>query len=55
MVIHSWLRSAGECSVAQRLGFVLEEAGPSVTISTFTNVITFGIGALTPTPGEHVK
>ncbi|OZC06917.1 putative ATP synthase F0, A subunit [Onchocerca flexuosa] len=50
MVIHSWLRSAGECSVAQRLGFVLEEAGPSVTISTFTNVITFGIGALTPTP-----
>ncbi|VDK77195.1 unnamed protein product [Onchocerca ochengi] len=50
MVIHSWLRSAGECSVAHRLGFVLEEAGPSVTISTFTNVITFGIGALTPTP-----
>ncbi|MCP9259988.1 Patched domain-containing protein 3 [Dirofilaria immitis] len=50
MVIHSWLRSASECSVVQRLGFVLEDSGPSVTISTFTNVITFGIGALTPTP-----
>lgn len=50
LVIHSWLRSVSECSVAQRLGFVLEEAGPSITISTLTNVITFGIGALTPTP-----
>ncbi|VDK70846.1 unnamed protein product [Litomosoides sigmodontis] len=50
LVIHSWLRSSSECSIPQRLGFVLEEAGPSVTISTFTNVITFGIGALTPTP-----
>ncbi|VBB26027.1 unnamed protein product [Acanthocheilonema viteae] len=43
LVIHSWLRSTSECSVPQRLGFVLEEAGPSVTISTFTNVITFEI------------
>ncbi|VDK31841.1 unnamed protein product, partial [Gongylonema pulchrum] len=52
LVIHSWLRSVSECSVAQRLGFVLEEAGPSITMSTLTNVITFGIGALTPTPGK---
>lgn len=51
LVIHSWLRSVSECTTAQRLGFVLEEAGPSITISTLTNVITFGIGALTPTPG----
>uniref|UniRef100_A0A915PGG3 SSD domain-containing protein n=1 Tax=Setaria digitata TaxID=48799 RepID=A0A915PGG3_9BILA len=43
LVIHSWLRSTSECSIAQRLGFVLEEVGPSITISTFTNVITFGI------------
>ncbi|VDM96741.1 unnamed protein product [Thelazia callipaeda] len=50
LMIHSWLRLPNDCTIPQRLGYMLEEIGPSITISTLTNVITFGIGALTPTP-----
>lgn len=50
-MIHSWQRLSSDRIVNERLGLVLEEVGPSITITTLTNVITFGIGALTPTPG----
>uniref|UniRef100_A0A914RBC4 SSD domain-containing protein n=1 Tax=Parascaris equorum TaxID=6256 RepID=A0A914RBC4_PAREQ len=49
-MIHSWQRLSSDRIVNERLGLVLEEVGPSITITTLTNVITFGIGALTPTP-----
>ncbi|KHN86089.1 Patched domain-containing protein 3 [Toxocara canis] len=36
--------------VSKRIEAMFEDIGPSVTITTFTNVLAFGIGSLTPTP-----
>lgn len=53
LILASWHQSAKEKpQPIIRLGLILEEVGPSITITTLTNVITFGIGALTPTPGK---
>ncbi|CAD5228802.1 unnamed protein product [Bursaphelenchus okinawaensis] len=48
LVIHSWYRHA-EIHPAKRMGVVLADVGPSMTITTVTNVLSFGIGCLTPT------
>lgn len=52
LMIHSWQRmSRYGYTVVERMGMVYEEAGPSITITSLTNFLSFGIGALTPTPG----
>ncbi|VDO59395.1 unnamed protein product [Onchocerca flexuosa] len=51
LMIHPWQRLALHTSSASvRLGLVFEEVGPSITITSLTNFISFSIGALTPTP-----
>ncbi|VDK66869.1 unnamed protein product [Onchocerca ochengi] len=51
LMIHPWQRLAPHTSsVSIRLGLVFEEVGPSITITSLTNFISFSIGALTPTP-----
>ncbi|VDN85446.1 unnamed protein product [Brugia pahangi] len=50
-MIHPWQRLAlFTSSVSVRIGLVFEEVGPSITITSLTNFISFSIGALTPTP-----
>ncbi|EJW71463.1 hypothetical protein WUBG_17630, partial [Wuchereria bancrofti] len=51
LMIHPWQRLAlHTSSVSVRIGLVFEEVGPSITITSLTNFISFSIGALTPTP-----
>lgn len=35
------------CTVAERIGLMLKHAGPSITVTSFTDVVAFIIGAST--------
>lgn len=51
LLIHSWLRHR-HLNPRLRITAVLVDVGPSMTITTITNVVSFAIGCLTPTPGN---
>ncbi|VDM53760.1 unnamed protein product [Angiostrongylus costaricensis] len=51
LMIHTWQRMIRDgYNVKERLGMVYEHVGPSITITSLTNFLSFGIGAYTPTP-----
>jgi predicted RND superfamily exporter protein len=54
LLVHSWLRHH-HLNPRMRISAVLVDVGPSMTITTVTNVLSFGIGCLTPTPGNFYK
>lgn len=50
LLIHAWHRSPiRDITLSQRMGLILEDVGPSITITTVTDVTTFILGSLTPT------
>ncbi|PAV84252.1 hypothetical protein WR25_16846 [Diploscapter pachys] len=49
LAVHGWMREARRRTEAERLGKILEDVGPSITTTTFTNVIAFLIGCFGPT------
>ncbi|KAK6753430.1 hypothetical protein RB195_012801 [Necator americanus] len=51
LMTYSWQKLANKkCSTSERLGVVYQDCGPSITISSLTNILAFAVGYLTPTP-----
>ncbi|VDO91301.1 unnamed protein product [Heligmosomoides polygyrus] len=55
LMVYSWQRQIRyDYEVSQRMGVVYEECIPSISITSLTNVLSFAIGALTPTPEVRI-
>ncbi|CAB3411294.1 unnamed protein product [Caenorhabditis bovis] len=51
--IHAWHRTPTKHSVRDRMAETLADAGPSISITSLTNLLSFGIGIFTPTPAIY--
>ncbi|TKR70606.1 hypothetical protein L596_022611 [Steinernema carpocapsae] len=54
LIIAAWRSTDSKLAINDRLGETLVEAGPSITLTTLTNVLSFGVGAFTSTPAIQV-
>ncbi|VDM34322.1 unnamed protein product [Toxocara canis] len=50
LLLHSWRRNQEEICVAMRMSNVIGEIGPSISITSITNVLAFGVGIFSPAP-----
>lgn len=53
--LHSWARTDKSLSLDERVGEMLSDAGPSITITSLTNWLSFAIGIATPIPAIRVS
>uniref|UniRef100_A0A1I7Y070 SSD domain-containing protein n=1 Tax=Steinernema glaseri TaxID=37863 RepID=A0A1I7Y070_9BILA len=54
LIMAAWRSTDSKLKTNERLGETLIEAGPSICLSTLTNVLSFAIGGLTSTPAIKV-
>ncbi|CAB3398104.1 unnamed protein product [Caenorhabditis bovis] len=50
IIIHAMRKTDKTKSLEHQIAETMEEAGPSITVTSATNILSFGIGILTPTP-----
>uniref|UniRef100_A0A7E4W9R4 SSD domain-containing protein n=1 Tax=Panagrellus redivivus TaxID=6233 RepID=A0A7E4W9R4_PANRE len=50
IIMRAWDRSDPTSTIPERTAVTLEDAGPSITISALTNIMSFAIGASSDTP-----
>lgn len=54
IVLRSWRMTNPEMPVGDRLAETMAECGPSIVITSLTNIISAGVGAITYTPAVHM-
>lgn len=47
LIIHAWLRKGSMDTLSEQCASALKHVGPSMTITSATNSLAFGIGAIT--------
>uniref|UniRef100_A0A1I7Y8Y4 SSD domain-containing protein n=1 Tax=Steinernema glaseri TaxID=37863 RepID=A0A1I7Y8Y4_9BILA len=50
IILHAWRKTNKEDTLETRIAETMEEAGPSITLTSLTNGLSFAVGALASTP-----
>uniref|UniRef100_A0A0R3RDR9 SSD domain-containing protein n=1 Tax=Brugia timori TaxID=42155 RepID=A0A0R3RDR9_9BILA len=50
LLIHAWQDCASISDKRNRMASVITAAGPSISITTITNILAFAVGAITASP-----